>query len=203
MCGVVGDAALGPGKGPGLGRAGPRGRREEKQGCAEAPAPPVHRFVPLSVQQGVYGMPSAWETGTASCGNLIRMSDRRERILREVEALTDEMVGFTADLVRIPTVNPPGEFYEDCARLLGERRGRCGFEVEYPPAEGRPEHTPAYPRVNVVGTRRGRGPGPVVHLNGHIDVVPAGAGWTVDPFGGAVRDGKVWGRGTCDMKAGI
>ena len=56
--------------------------------------------------------------------------------------------------------------------------------------------------MNVVGSRRG-GPGPVVHLNGHIDVVPAGDGWTVDPFGGLVRDGKIYGRGVCDMKAGI
>jgi succinyl-diaminopimelate desuccinylase len=56
--------------------------------------------------------------------------------------------------------------------------------------------------VNVIGSRRG-GPGPVVHLNGHIDVVPAGGGWTVDPFGGLVRDGKIFGRGVCDMKAGI
>jgi succinyl-diaminopimelate desuccinylase len=56
--------------------------------------------------------------------------------------------------------------------------------------------------VNVVGSRRG-GPGPVVHLNGHFDVVPPGAGWTVDPFGGIVREGRIHGRGVCDMKAGI
>jgi succinyl-diaminopimelate desuccinylase len=54
----------------------------------------------------------------------------------------------------------------------------------------------------VIGLRRG-GPGSVVHLNGHIDVVPAGDGWTVEPFGGVVRDGKIYGRGVCDMKAGI
>ena len=131
------------------------------------------------------------------------MTGPRQRVLRAVEALTDEMVGFTAELIRIPTVNPPGELYDDCARLLGERLGRCGFEVEYHSAEGRPEHTPAHPRVNVVGTRPGSGPGPVVHLNGHLDVVPAGEGWTVDPFGGVVKDGRVWGRGACDMKAGI
>ena len=54
------------------------------------------------------------------------------------------------------------------------------------------------------GTRAraaGRAKGPVVHFNGHFDVVPAGEGWTVDPFGGEVRDGKIWGRGTGDMKA--
>jgi succinyl-diaminopimelate desuccinylase len=131
------------------------------------------------------------------------MPDPRERVLREVESLTHEVVAFTADLVRIPTVNPPGELYAECAHRLGERLAECGFEIEYLTAEGRPEHTTTHPRVNVVGTRRGNGPGPVVHLNGHIDVVPPGAGWTVDPFGGAVHDGKVWGRGTADMKAGI
>ncbi|HEY3884121.1 MAG TPA: acetylornithine deacetylase/succinyl-diaminopimelate desuccinylase family protein [Vicinamibacterales bacterium] len=126
-----------------------------------------------------------------------------DRVLRSVEALTAEAVAFTSDLIRIPTVNPPGELYEDCAQFIGATLDACGFVVEYHPAEGRPEHTRAYPRVNVVGTRRGRSAHPLVHLNGHFDVVPAGAGWTTDPFGGEVRDGRIWGRGSCDMKAGI
>jgi succinyl-diaminopimelate desuccinylase len=57
--------------------------------------------------------------------------------------------------------------------------------------------------VNVLGTRRGRSARPAVHLNGHFDVVPAGSGWTVDPFAGIVRDGRIYGRGACDMKAGL
>jgi succinyl-diaminopimelate desuccinylase len=126
-----------------------------------------------------------------------------DRVLAAVDTLTDEAVAFTSDLIRMPTVNPPGELYEDCARFIGETLVRCGFEIEYHAAEGRPEHTRAHPRVNVVGTRRGRSLRPLVHLNGHFDVVPAGAGWTVDPFGGEVRDRKIWGRGSCDMKAGI
>src|SRR5207342_1209998 len=111
-------------------------------------------------------------------------------------------VSFTADLVRIPTVNPPGEEYEACAHFLGDYLERRAFAVEYIADEGRAEHTARHPRVNVVGSRRG-GPGPVVHLNGHIDVVPPGDGWTVDPFAGLVRDGRIYGRGVCDMKAGI
>src|SRR5206468_2445523 len=125
-----------------------------------------------------------------------------ERILSEVDRAADEIVDLTADLVRIPTVNPPGEAYDACARFLGGYLERRAFGVEYIAAEGRVEHTTRHPRVNVIGSRRG-GPGPVVHLNGHIDVVPAGDGWTVDPFGGLVRDGKIFGRGVCDMKAGI
>jgi succinyl-diaminopimelate desuccinylase len=125
------------------------------------------------------------------------------RVLAAVDSLTDEAVAFTSDLIRIPTVNPPGDLYEDCARFIGETLARCGFEVEYHAAEGRPEHTPAHPRVNVVGTRRGRALRPLIHLNGHVDVVPAGGGWTMDPFGGDVKDGRIWGRGSSDMKAGI
>ena len=125
-----------------------------------------------------------------------------DRILEEVDRAADEIVQFTADLVRIPTINPPGEEYDGCAHFLGDFLLECGFSVEYIAADGRAEHTTRYPRVNVIGTRRG-GPGPLVHLNGHIDVVPAGNGWTVDPFGGLVRDGRIYGRGVCDMKAGL
>jgi len=125
-----------------------------------------------------------------------------ERVLAEVDRAAEEIVQLTADLVRIPTVNPPGEDYEACAHFLGDFLERRAFDIEYVAADGRPEHTSRFPRVNVIGTRRG-GPGPVVHLNGHIDVVPAGDGWTVDPFGGLVQDGKIFGRGVCDMKAGI
>jgi len=126
-----------------------------------------------------------------------------ERVLAAVDAAAGEIADFTAALVRVPTVNPPGEGYAECARLIGDRLTTGGFEVEYHAAEGRPEHTSAHPRINVVGLRRGRSLRPTLHLNGHVDVVPAGGGWTVDPFAGIIRDGRVYGRGACDMKAGI
>ena len=126
-----------------------------------------------------------------------------DRVLSIVDELAHEAVAFTADLIRIPTVNPPGELYDECARVIGRQLEAFDFAVEYHAAEGRAEHTAAHPRVNVIGTRPGRHARPLVHLNGHIDVVPAGAGWTKDPFGGEVSDGKIWGRGSCDMKAGI
>jgi succinyl-diaminopimelate desuccinylase len=126
-----------------------------------------------------------------------------DRVAAEVDRARDEIVRYTQDLVRIPTVNPPGDHYLTCATYIGDDLNRRGYDVEYIAAEGRPEHTRQYPRVNVVGSRRGSSGGPVVHLNGHFDVVPAGDGWTVDPFGGLVRDGRIYGRGVCDMKAGI
>jgi len=126
-----------------------------------------------------------------------------ERITAEVDRATDEIVKYTQDLVRIPTVNPPGDQYAACAAFIGDDLNRRGYDVEYIAAEGQPEHTRRHPRVNVVGSRRGSGGGPVVHLNGHFDVVPAGDGWTLDPFAGTIRDGRIYGRGVCDMKAGI
>jgi succinyl-diaminopimelate desuccinylase len=126
-----------------------------------------------------------------------------ERVLQAIDESVDEIVDFTSALIRIPTVNPPGDAYPECAQLIGARLKSFGFVVDYINAEGRPEHTRGNPRINVVGLRRGQSERPLVHLNGHFDVVPAGAGWTVDPFGGLVRDGRVYGRGSCDMKAGI
>ena len=126
-----------------------------------------------------------------------------DRVLAEVESATDEVVVFASDLIRIPTVNPPGEAYDACAHLLGDRLRDGGFDVRYLVAEDRPEHSTRYPRVNVLGRRDPGGPGPAVHLNGHLDVVPPGEGWTIDPFGGQVRDGRLYGRGSTDMKAGI
>jgi succinyl-diaminopimelate desuccinylase len=126
-----------------------------------------------------------------------------DRVLAAIETSADEIVDFTADLIRVPTINPPGDAYADCARLIGARLEACGFEIEYVAAAGRPEHTAARPRINVIGRRPGRRSRPTVHLNGHFDVVPAGAGWSLDPFAGIVRNGRIYGRGACDMKAGI
>lgn len=109
----------------------------------------------------------------------------------------------TRDLIKIPTVNPPGENYAPCAEFIGDRLRKSGFDVEYIRAEGVPGDSDKYPRMNVVARRQGSAPGPCVHFNGHIDVVETGAGWTVDPFAAEVRQGKVFGRGACDMKGGI
>jgi succinyl-diaminopimelate desuccinylase len=128
----------------------------------------------------------------ATAEHLLATMDRR-----------DEIVALTRDLVRIPTVNPPGDAYAPCALLLGERLRRRGFAIQYLRARGTPGDTDRHPRVNVVARLEASRPGPCVHLNGHTDVVEAGQGWTVDPWAGEVRDGKVYGRGTCDMKGGI
>jgi succinyl-diaminopimelate desuccinylase len=126
-----------------------------------------------------------------------------DRLLQCVEARTDDLVALTADLIRFPTVNPPGEAYRPCAEFIAARLKKRGFGVELIRAEGTPGDNDRYPRVNVVARFDGRSPGPTVHFNSHIDVVEAGEGWTVDPFAGVVKDGRVYGRGACDMKGGL
>lgn len=126
-----------------------------------------------------------------------------EHLRKAVEDRRDEVVALTQALVRFPTVNPPGDAYGPCAEFIAKRLHRSGYETRLIVAEGEPGHTDRFPRVNVIARREGRAPGKTVHFNSHIDVVEAGHGWSVDPFEGVIRDGKVFGRGTCDMKGGL
>ena len=126
-----------------------------------------------------------------------------ERMLESIAGREDDLVELTRDLIRFPTVNPPGEAYTPCAEYVGGRLAASGFAVEYVRGDGEPGDSDRYPRTNVIARREGARPGPCVHFNSHIDVVEVGHGWTVDPFEGLVRDGRVYGRGACDMKGGL
>ena len=126
-----------------------------------------------------------------------------DALCRVIDERREDLVELTRELVRFRTVNPPGEAYRPCAEFIGRRLAPRGFVVQYMRAEGTPGDSARYPRVNVVARRESGIPGPCVHFNGHIDVVQTGAGWTVDPFAGVIKDGKLFGRGTCDMKGGL
>jgi succinyl-diaminopimelate desuccinylase len=126
-----------------------------------------------------------------------------ESLFARIAAKREDVVALTRALVSVPSVNPPGRHYRDCAEIIGERLRRRGFEVRYLRAEGSPGDSARYPRDNVVARWEGSRPGPCVHFNGHIDVVPAGGGWTFEPFAASVHDGRIYGRGTCDMKGGL
>jgi len=135
-------------------------------------------------------------------------SEQAAAILESAEAVLADAIAFLQGLIRIPTVNPPGEAYPACARYMGEHLSTLGYSVEYidlTPAEVA-ELAPygdSQPRSNVIGRLAGAQTGPVLHFNGHIDVVPPGEGWTVAPFGGDVRNGRIYGRGASDMKGGL
>ncbi len=103
----------------------------------------------------------------------------------------------------MPTLNPPGHGYLEICEFLEKRLKSAGFETELVRATGTPGDSGKYPRWNVIARREGKYRGQCVHFNSHIDVVEVGLGWTCDPFGGELKDGRIYGRGSCDMKGGL
>jgi succinyl-diaminopimelate desuccinylase len=124
-------------------------------------------------------------------------------LFEAIEKRRDDLVALTQDLIRIPTLNPPGEAYLEACEYLDRRLKPLGFETQLIRGFGTPGDSDKYPRWNIIARREGAFPGQCVHFNSHIDVVEVGHGWTTDPFGGEVKDGKVYGRGSCDMKGGL
>jgi succinyl-diaminopimelate desuccinylase len=124
------------------------------------------------------------------------MPDTRESLLEWIERDRDKLIDFYQRFIRAKSPNPPGDTREAVAVI-------CGFLD----AEGVPYRiiAPQPDMPNVVGAFDCAGPGRHLVLNGHIDVFPVGdgAGWAHGgPWSGALVDGKIYGRGACDMKCG-
>lgn len=101
----------------------------------------------------------------------------------------------TQRLIQFNTINPPGD-ERDCARYLGAMLEGVGFEVSYFEYGDR--------RTSLIARLAGSGTKPPICFGGHVDVVPLGlAPWSVEPFSGEIRDGKLYGRGSSDMKSGV
>ena len=106
-----------------------------------------------------------------------------------------EVVEFCRELLKIKSINPPGDELTVAEYIAGVLK-ETGLEVELI------RHSPA--RASVLARLRGSGETPALLFNGHIDTVPIGTeAWIHDPFGGVVKDGKIWGRGAADMKGGV
>lgn len=118
------------------------------------------------------------------------------RELKElVEKNRDKLLKLCCDLIRIPSVNPPGDTEEIVRYLCGYLKAHgVAYEVLRP--------TPETPDIVA---RYGNPNGKKLILNGHCDVVPVGdpKRWDFDPFSGEIRDGRILGRGTSDMKCGL
>jgi acetylornithine deacetylase len=137
--------------------------------------------------------------------------DRDLAIARSVHELRTEMVAALQRLVRVPSqTGHEGEAQEIMAALMREQ----GLELDVwqpdleqlaPYAESLTLSDGFAGRPNVVGRWRGAGTGRSLILNGHIDTVEVGLAeaWEHDPLGGAIADGRLYGRGACDMKAGL
>jgi succinyl-diaminopimelate desuccinylase len=109
-------------------------------------------------------------------------------------SLAPDSVGLTQDILRLNTINPPGE-EQACAQLLGGILERAGYRVRY--------HSFGPRRVNLLAEIGGAQKPPLC-FTGHIDVVPLGAApWSKDPFAGDTDAGRLYGRGSSDMKSGV
>jgi len=109
------------------------------------------------------------------------------------DQLKDEAIKHLQNYIRINTVNPPGNEVE------GARFFKKIFEAESIPCQ---LYEPSPGRGNILATLKGNGTKRPVLLLSHIDVVPAEkAGWEVDPFGGEIKDGYLYGRGALDNKS--
>lgn len=107
----------------------------------------------------------------------------------------DLVIELTRELVRFRSVNPPGD-EQPVAEYLARRMDALGMDTEIEPLE------PG--RANVVGRIRGGGEDGHLVLTGHLDVVPPGGQeWSYPPFDAVLRDGRIYGRGSCDMKGGV
>ena len=122
-----------------------------------------------------------------------------DQLDRWVETHFDEEVRFLQALVQVPTDTPPGNnapHAERTAELLLD----FGFEAEQHPVPAAQVQACGLESITNLIVRRRYGPGKTIALNAHGDVVPPGDGWTHDPYGGEIVDGKIYGRATAVSK---
>jgi succinyl-diaminopimelate desuccinylase len=124
------------------------------------------------------------------------MSDVKRQLARWIDDDRDTIIGFLCEFVRAKSPNPPGDTRQAAAHVTRFLEAhKLPFRVIAP--------EPTMP--NIVGSFDTGKVGHHLVLNGHMDVFPADVaaeGWTQDPWGGAIVDGKIYGRGVADMKAG-
>jgi succinyl-diaminopimelate desuccinylase len=129
--------------------------------------------------------------------------------VQHVDTIRTQLLNYLKELVRIPTVNPPGSHYQElCEYAMGVlRQMDCEVELVPVPASYESDLYPfgkGHPRMSLVGRyRKSREERPGLHMSGHYDVVPAGPSWQRDPFQPQEEDGRLYGLGTSDMKGGI
>ena len=118
-------------------------------------------------------------------------------LITQVGAARERLAQITSRLVRIPSETPPGDTRALASAVAEFLANVDGAETAI--------HCAEHPVDNVVSVLKGGGSGKRLILNGHLDTYPAGdrAAWSEDPFSGAIKEGRVFGRGAGDMKGGI
>lgn len=131
------------------------------------------------------------------------MTTAHEQLDQWIDAHFDEQVKFLQELVRVPTDTPPGNNAPHAERTA-ELLAAMGLNAEkhaVPQAEV--EAAGLQSITNLILRRRYGDGGKTIALNAHGDVVPPGEGWTHDPYGGEIEDGKIYGRATAVSKCDI
>ncbi len=126
--------------------------------------------------------------------------DHRQRLHDFVAAGHDAQVAFLAELVKLPSDNPPGDCAAHAARAAELLEG-LGLEVERHPVPAETARRCGVVSATNLIVRRRFGEGPVVALNAHGDVVPPGEGWSHDAYGAAIVEGCLYGRGAAVSKS--
>jgi len=123
--------------------------------------------------------------------------DLRRELVRDVEAAREALIATTRRLVAVASPNPPSDTHEVAAVAETLLREIPGMEVE------RIEPEPRV--VSLIGRLKGARSGRRLIFNGHLDTFPLleELPWSVPPLGGVLKDGKLYGRGVCDMKGGM
>ncbi|RAL26217.1 peptidase M20 [Thermoflavimicrobium daqui] len=134
-----------------------------------------------------------------------RMEKAKLEIIQWIEENRESVIQFVQELVSIPSDNPPGDCYE-IAQHIEKRLKEFEFaDIQF--LEVDPKEVEANGMIraaNVVATTQfGDGSGNSIALNAHGDVVAPGMGWTQDPYGGQIVDGKIYGRGAAVSKSDI
>jgi succinyl-diaminopimelate desuccinylase len=112
-------------------------------------------------------------------------------ISQKISEKKEEILEFAKSLIRIPTQNPPQENYEEIIKVLQEKL--VDFELKIYSKNSKPNLVVFWD----VGAKE------TLHINGHYDVVPATNNWNSNPFEPIVKEGKLFGRGSCDMKSSL
>ena len=127
------------------------------------------------------------------------MSTPYEQLDTWIDTHFDEQVKFLQELIRVPTDTPPGNNAPHAQRTAELLHG-MGLEAEQYAVPEAEVHAIGMQSVTNLLVRRAYGPGKTVLLNAHGDVVPPGEGWTKNPYGGEIEDGKLYGRAAAVSK---
>src|SRR6478736_6972547 len=139
------------------------------------------------------------------------MTDSRQKVLQQIDANKNKSLQVLQKMVSIPSVTGDEGAIQ---KFLADYLTKMGLEVDmwetdWEALKKHPGYIPVdrgyEGRPNIVATWKGTGGGKSLLFNGHTDVIPVGngEGWSDNPWSATIKDGKLYGRGSCDMKSGV